>query len=82
MPGRFGRRRRRKDPERPGEGEDRRGSSDDLAAAATELSHVLGQAPMEEARAAAIERLTEKRAAGEISEETFAREKKRLTEYG
>jgi hypothetical protein len=57
-------------------------SVEELAARATELSEVLGAAPVDEARLAAIERLTEMRAAGSISEEDFAREKRRLQAYG
>ena len=57
-------------------------STEELAAAAAELSAVLGAAPIEDARAAAIERLTELRAAGSISEEDYTREKRRLSQYG
>ena len=57
-------------------------SVDDLAAAATELSTELGAAPAGDARAAALERLGELRAAGAISEENFAREKRRLQGLG
>ncbi len=55
---------------------------DELAAAAAELSSALGAVPIEEARLAAIERLTELRAAGKISAEAFARERQRLLDYG
>jgi len=41
-----------------------------------------GAAPMSVARTAAIERLTELRAAGKIDEESFQREKARLSRYG
>lgn len=41
-----------------------------------------GAAPMSVARTAAIERLTELRAAGKIDEESFLREKERLSSYG
>jgi len=41
-----------------------------------------GAAPMSVARTAAIERLTELRAAGKIDEESFLREKERLSRYG
>ncbi|MGI8945894.1 MAG: hypothetical protein ACR2GL_06625 [Thermoleophilaceae bacterium] len=40
------------------------------------------QAPMSVARTAAIERLTELHAAGKIDEESFLREKERLSRYG
>ncbi len=60
----------------------RAASSDELAAAATALSGKLGAAPINDARIAAVERLTELRAAGEISEENFAREKQRILDYG
>ena len=53
-------------------------SVEELGAAATELSTVLGAAPAGDARAAALERLAELRAAGAISEENFAREQRRL----
>ncbi|MDP8943351.1 MAG: SHOCT domain-containing protein [Actinomycetota bacterium] len=51
---------------------------DELAAAAASLSSALGAAPAEDARIAAVERLVELRAAGAISEENFAREKRRI----
>lgn len=54
----------------------------ELAAAAAELSSALGRRPIDEARAAAVERLTELRAAGAISAEAFARERQRLLDYG
>jgi len=57
-------------------------SVDELAAAAVELSSALGAPPAADARIAALERLTELRAAGAISEEDFAREKRRLEGYG
>src|SRR5919202_4891436 len=57
-------------------------STEELAADAAELSSALGAAPIEEARMAAIERLTELRAAGSISEEDYTRKKRRLSSYG
>ena len=80
MFGRFrrqrGGRRREGEPMREDE------SVEQLAARAAELAEVLGAAPVDEARLAALERLTELRAAGSISEEDFAREKRRLEAYG
>jgi hypothetical protein len=55
---------------------------EELASSASELSSALGAAPVEDARLAAIERLAELRAAGSISAEAFAREKRRLENYG
>ena len=80
MLGRF----HRKRGERPG-GDDATGeqeSTERLAARAAELAEVLGAAPVGEARVAALERLNELRAGGSISEEDFAREKRRLQAYG
>jgi hypothetical protein len=57
-------------------------SVEELRARAEELQFVLGRAPIDEARVAAIERLNELHAAGTISEEDFAREKRRLEDYG
>jgi hypothetical protein len=45
------------------------------------LSQELGAAPPDEAKMVAIERLTELRAAGRISEEHYKRERRRLEEY-
>ena len=56
-------------------------SREDIAAAADYLSERMGKAPPDDAKAAAIERLTEMHAAGKISTENFEREKKRLSEY-
>ena len=53
-----------------------------MAGTARESFPALGAAPADEARLAAVERLTELRAAGSISEETFTRERRRLEEYG
>ena len=57
-------------------------SDEEVAAATSELSSALGAAPADDARNAAVERLTELRAAGAITEEQFAREKQRLLGYG
>ncbi len=48
------------------------------AARAADLSQALGRARPDEQRAAALERLTELRAAGKVSEENFLKEKRRL----
>ncbi len=56
-------------------------SSGELRAAAGALRADLGEAPVDYARMAAIERLTELRASGKMSEENFLREKKRLENY-
>ena len=45
------------------------------------LSQALGAGPPDQARMAAIERLTELRAAGAISEEQFQKERRRLEDY-
>ena len=50
-------------------------------AALDAASQALGAAPREHARVAAIERLTELRAAGTISQEQFERERRRLEAY-
>ena len=57
-------------------------SSGELRAASAALRADLGAAPVDYARMAAIERLTELRASGKMSEEDFLREKKRLENYG
>jgi len=57
-------------------------SSGELRAAANALRVDLGGAPADYARIAVIERLTELRASGKMSEEDFLREKKRLENYG
>lgn len=57
-------------------------SIDELAAAAASLSTALGAPPAGDARAAALERLTELRAAGSIGEEDFARETRRILGQG
>lgn len=51
---------------------------DDLAARAADLSYSFGRARPDEQRIAAVERLTELRAAGKVSEENFEKEKRRL----
>lgn len=56
-------------------------SSGELRAASSALRADLGAAPVDYARTAAIERLTELRASGKMSEEDFLREKKRLENY-
>ncbi len=50
-------------------------------AAIAALSRELGAAAPDHARMAAIERLTERRAAGAISDEDYRRERRRLEEY-
>lgn len=80
MRGRFSRWRRERPSAAPAEQGD--ATVSELAAAATELSSALGAVPIDEARLAAIERLTELRAAGKISAEAFARERQRLLDYG
>ena len=50
-------------------------------AAIAALAQELGAAPADQARMAAIERLTELRAAGRISDEDYRRERRRLEEY-
>jgi hypothetical protein len=57
-------------------------SRGELRAAANALHRDLGAPPADYARMAAIERLTELRASGKMSEEDFLREKKRLENYG
>jgi hypothetical protein len=57
-------------------------SSGELSAAADALHRDLGSPARDYARMAAVERLTELRAAGKMSEEDFLREKKRLENYG
>jgi hypothetical protein len=57
-------------------------STAEIASAAKALSSELGAAEPSYATLAAIERLTELRAAGTISEETYVREKRRLQKRG
>ena len=52
---------------------------EELADRAADLSRSLGRMPPDEQRIAAIERLTELRAAGKVSEENFIKEKRRLS---
>ena len=54
----------------------------EVRGAAGALSSALGGASAEDARVAAVERLTELYAAGAVSEENFKREKRRLMGYG
>ncbi len=56
-------------------------SSGELGAAADALHRDLGGPARDYARVAAIERLTELRASGKMSEEDFLREKKRIESY-
>ncbi len=51
---------------------------DELNARIAAASAALGAAPPEEARLAAVERLTELKAEGKVSEETYQRERRRL----
>ena len=55
---------------------------DEPAERAADLSRSLGRMPPDEQRIAAIERLTELRAAGKVSEENFLKEKRRLSREG
>ena len=57
-------------------------SVDDLAAAAAALSSALGAAPAGDARLAALERLTEAPRRRGVSDEDFARERRRLLGEG
>ena len=50
-------------------------------AAIAGMAQALGAGPPDQARMAAIERLTELRAAGKISEEQFHKERRRLEDY-
>lgn len=56
-------------------------SSEERDAAIAAMSQALGAGPPEHARMAAIERLTEVRAAGRMSEEQYRRERRRLEDY-
>ena len=49
-----------------------------LAARLEDLTTALGGAPAQDARIAAVERLTEMRAEGKVSEENYVRERRRL----
>jgi len=57
-------------------------TSEQLAEAATAMSRRLGAAEPGAAAIAALERLTELRAAGKFSEEDYARERRRLLGLG
>lgn len=57
-------------------------SAEERDAALAAMSQALGAGPPDVARAAAIERLTELRAAGKISEKQYRRERRRLESYG
>lgn len=56
-------------------------SAEERDAAIAATSQALGAGPPDYARTAAIERLTELRAAGRISEEQFHKERRRLEDY-
>ncbi len=80
---RFFRRRERGGGRQPaGEGAPAAGTGadepDGPGARAADLSYSLGQARPDEQRAAAVERLTELRAAGKVSEENYVKERRRL----
>lgn len=55
---------------------------DERDAAIEAMSQALGAPPPDVARTAAIERLTELRAEGKISEDAYRRERRRLERYG
>ena len=57
-------------------------AGDDLAERAANLSRSFGQLPPDEQRLAAVERLTEPRAAGKVSEENYLKERRRLLGEG
>ena len=56
-------------------------SAEERDAALDAMSQALGAAPLSYAKVAAIEHLTELRAAGTITEEHFERERRRLEQY-
>lgn len=56
-------------------------SEEERDAALAAMSQALGAAAPDVARVAAIERLTELRAAGRISEEQYRKERRRLESY-
>lgn len=68
--------------DRPSSADARQSEVDQLASAAADLSISLGGVSQEEARLAAVERLTELRAEGRVSEEDFIRERRRLMGSG
>lgn len=57
-------------------------SAEQRDAAIAAMSQALGAAPPDLARMAAVERLTEMRAAGTISAEQYRKERRRLESYG
>lgn len=57
-------------------------SPEERDAAIAAMSEALGGVTPDVARTAAIERLTELRAAGKLSEEQYRRERRRLEDYG
>jgi hypothetical protein len=85
---RLPKRRARSGPSETGEAERRssadarRSEVDQLSSAAADLSISLGGVAPQEARLAAVERLTEMRAEGRVSEEDFIRERRRLMGEG
>ena len=81
--GRFFRRgERRPEDEQSTSSETGGDEPDEAAARAADLSYSLGQMRPDEQRIAAVERLTELRAAGKVSEENFLKEKRRLSGEG
>lgn len=56
-------------------------TAEERDAAIAAMSQALGGAPRDLARTAAIERLTELRAAGRMTEEQFQKERRRLEDY-
>lgn len=70
---------RRREPSPEAAGEER---GDDVTERLSQLSQALGGAPPDEARIAAVERLTELRAEGKVSEENYRRERRRLMGEG
>ena len=77
---------RRGEPRPADAGEPASSASDDevaeLADRAADLSYSFGRMRPDEQRAAALERLTELRAAGRVSEENYLKEKRRLEGWG
>ena len=76
---------RRRDRRPDDEGGARRGTDEGSAEVSellTGLSQTLGRARPEEQRIAAVERLTELRAAGKVSEENYLKERRRLLGEG
>lgn len=80
--GRFLKRRRARPDDAGSASSGPRDQSEDAGASAADLSYSLGQMRPDEQRAAAVERLTELRAAGKVSEENFLKEKRRLLGQG